>query len=139
MIIHGTFVIKHCNFVSLNEHSFFFISFKQRICDANKFESIRISSKCNVEQILKEFTIKNSKWQDFKKTIASLYMHLFLIEIFLLEQVDPLENFYSIMEKINTIFFLNEPLIMQYMLNHVLSHDSDQMVNNQESMLVNNV
>ncbi len=54
MIIHGTFVIKHSNFVSLNEHSFILISFKQRICDVNRFEFVRISSK--------DFTIKNSKW-----------------------------------------------------------------------------
>jgi hypothetical protein len=34
---------------------------------------------------------------------------------------------------------LNEPLIMQYMLNHVLSHWSNQILNNQESTLANNV
>jgi hypothetical protein len=63
MIIHGTFVIKRCNFVSLNEHSFILVSFKQRICDANRFESIKIFSKCNVEeQVLKDFTIKIFKW-----------------------------------------------------------------------------
>ncbi len=56
-------MIKRCNFVSLNEHSFILVSFKQRICDANRFESIKISSKCNVEeQVLKDFTIKIFKW-----------------------------------------------------------------------------
>jgi len=37
----------------------FLVSFKQRICDANRFGSARIYSKCNVkEQVLKDYTIK---------------------------------------------------------------------------------
>ncbi len=36
-------------------------------------------------------------------------------------------------------FFFNEASGMQYMLNHVLSHQSNQMLNDQESTLVNNV
>ncbi len=77
------------------------------------------------------------------KTLKQQYqiciLHLFLIETFLLEQDDPLEQNYSITKKVNTKFFLNEPLIMQYMLNHVLSHWSNQILNNQESTLANNV
>jgi hypothetical protein len=39
-------------------------------------------------------------------------VHLFLIKTFLFEQDDPIEKNYSIMAKINTILFFNEPLIM---------------------------
>jgi len=66
-------------------------------------------------------------------------VHLFLIETFLLEQDDPLQKNYSIMEKVNRIFFGNETLIMQFMLNHVLSQKSNQMLHDQKSTLVNDV
>ncbi len=66
-------------------------------------------------------------------------MHLFLIKTFLLEQDNPIEKHYSITKNVNTIFFWNEPLIMQYMLDHVLSHWSNQMLNDQEPTFVNDV
>ncbi len=66
-------------------------------------------------------------------------MHLFLIKTFLLEQDDLLFKNCSIMKKVNTNVLLNEPLIMHYMLNHVLSHYLDQMSNDQKLSLVNDV
>jgi hypothetical protein len=57
-MIHGTFMINHCKFTSLNEHFFIVVSFKQRIYDANKFGSSRIFSKCNVkERVLRDYII----------------------------------------------------------------------------------
>jgi hypothetical protein len=64
-------------------------------------------------------------------------MHLFLIKTFLLEQDNPIEKNYSITKNVNT--FVNEPSIKQYMLDHVLSHWSDQMLNDQKPTFVNDV
>jgi hypothetical protein len=61
----------------------------------------------------------NDKTFFFK--ITSLYYAFFKIETFLFQQDDPIEKNYSIMAKVNTIYFFNKPLKMQYMLNHVLS------------------
>jgi hypothetical protein len=62
MIIHGTFVIKHCKFLNWNEKNYSF-SFKLKIWDDNRFGSAKISSKCNVrEQVLRNCKTKNSEW-----------------------------------------------------------------------------
>jgi hypothetical protein len=53
---------------------------------------------------------------------SSFYCAFVLNQNISLEQNDLLEKKYSIMQKVNANVFLNEPPIMWYMINHVLSH-----------------